>query len=196
MRRGILYICFVMTLLSLTACSKGNESLIIREIEVNTLLIKEGGVIQSALVDEFDEPYYDKDELREFMDKEIDKYNGKNEEDSVVLVEYEVLDQMAKVILEYKNLDVYSEFNQIEAKWLTPEEARSSSEIPNLLTAVKEEGEVNKEDILKEDCKVLVLNESIDVRLDGKVIAFANGILLNDRSVQTGAMNASVIIYQ
>ncbi len=196
MRRGVLYICLVITLLSLTACNKRKESLHTKGIETNTILIRDDGVIQSAHVDEFDEPYYDKEELRTFMDKEINRYNEKKNEEAVVLIEYQVADQKAKVVLEYTNLEVYSEFNHIEARWLTPEEANEAMEIPSLLTTVKEGDKVDKKEVLKDDYKVLVLNESLDVRLAGKIKAFYNCILLNDMSVQTGDKDMSVIIYQ
>lgn len=196
MRRGILYICVIMALFSFTACNKGKNSLNITDVEVNTMLIKEDGVIQVAFVDDFDEPYYEEEELRAFIDEEIRIYNeGKNEE-GITLVEYQVQDQKAKVILEYKSLDKYADFNQIEVKWLTFEEAAKSDEVPSVLTLVKDQSKVNKKEVLEENSKILLVNESLDVRLNGKVKAFSNCILLNDISVQTGESSSSVIIFQ
>lgn len=190
---AILFMCIIV----LAGCNKSAASLNANEIKVNTLLIRNDGIVQSAIVEDFDKDYYSKTELSDFIDDQITDYNTTVGEDAVEKDSFEVKDGTAKVVFTYGTMKDYEDFNEVEAYYLTSEEAKTNKLVPDTLTDTKEGKSVSKEEALdNEDYKVIIVTEELDVVIEGKVLYYSNGILLNNTTVQSQKDGYTVIVYK
>lgn len=74
---------------------------------------KKGGVT-SVDVGEFDQSYYSQEELKSFVEEEVEQYTTANGKDTVSLKDLSVENGVAKLTLAYKTVDDYVGFNGIE----------------------------------------------------------------------------------
>ena len=112
---------FVMMLLltTLAGCKKGNVTIKTSEIEQNTMLVKSDGTIQVATVEDFNQDYYDLNELENFIKDNITKFNQKVGNDkAIVLDSLDKKKDKAIMVLEYANMEFYAQFNEVEAALL------------------------------------------------------------------------------
>lgn len=194
MKRRVLYILLMISLFILTSCN-GNQDLIADDIQVNTLLVKDNGSVQSAIVGDFDKPYYKEEEFKNFVDEEVTEYNETKTKDAVTIKSFEIKDDIAKVILKFSSIEHYATFNQVEAAYLTTKEALSREDIPDEFINAKDGETISKEEALNDDkYKVIILSEPLDVRVDGKVKYYSNSVLLNDKAVHSAEEGISVVV--
>lgn len=202
--------CLLFGLLSITmlaGCSKYKISMNARNIENNTIGIKKNNVIQSAVVEQFDEPYYQEDELEEFIDKEITKYNtkvknengeGSDEKDAITKKSFHVDEENASVVMNYNTITDYSVFNNIEAKILTAKDAATEPIVQSLpnMTSFKDDKEVTTDSALNHDAiYVLIIKEPVEVKVEGTILYYANATKEGKKSVQTQGDKEAVIVY-
>lgn len=189
----LLSICMVMC-----GCSKKADKVLnAEEVETNTIMIGSDGSIQSAIVESFDKDYYKQDELEAFIKKEIDSYNANAGSDVVVMNSLQIVEGTVRVVFQYKDIASYAQFNNVEAKLVTMEEAITAGMLPDLLKTAKDNQTVAKSEAEKnKKLKVAVISESLNVTVNGNVKYFSEGALLHTDTVQTNGENDSVIIYQ
>lgn len=197
MKKRILCGMVIAMTLVLSACKGELKSLNADNIKVNTIMIREDGIVQSAIVEEFDKPHYDKAELRSFIDEAVNEYNSTMDADSVVLDTFDIQGGSAKLVLTYNDLKDYAYFNEVEVMDMTVSEARLTNYIPDTLQNAEESATITKDEALADDtCRVLVISEGLDVIVNGKVKYYSNGVLLNNTTVQTDDKSIAVIIYK
>lgn len=78
----------------------------------NTLFIASDLTAVCTVIDSLDKEYYDAEELRSFIDSEIQKYNYSIPAEAVSLVDLSTDGTTAKVILKYASVEHYTSFNQ------------------------------------------------------------------------------------
>lgn len=111
--RGILCLLLICMLSILAGCSGGKDKLTKNDNEMNTVLLKEDGSVESLVTEEFGDSY-DAEGLQAFVQETIDAYNSVAGEDSVTLKDIEVEDGTAVMILAYSNVDSFRDFNGME----------------------------------------------------------------------------------
>lgn len=168
------------------------------EVKEATLLVKQDGTVESAIVEEFDKDYYKKDELDSFMKEQIQGFNGKNGADSVVLKESEVKDGKAVAVFGYKDMASYTGFYKYYAPFAKAEgltcsvkEAESQDLLEGSFTDA-EGSPVSKEDLLsKEDAGVIVVEGQTLVQTE-EAIDCVSGAELVDAN--TAKVSGSAVI--
>ena len=65
----------VVMIVTLAGCKKGNVSIKTSGIEANTMLIKSDGAVQVATIEEFNESYYDLEELKVYINNNLTEFN-------------------------------------------------------------------------------------------------------------------------
>lgn len=190
---------FVMVLLltTLAGCKKGNVTIKTSEIEQNTMLVKSDGTIQVATVEEFNQDYYDLNELESFIHDNITEFNQKVGNDkAIVLDSLDKKKDKAIMVLEYANMEFYAQFNEVEAALLeevTGDTVKSFA--TTLIQAGKEEADSAEFESLK-NAKAIVLNEEYDLLLGEKIRYYSkNSTYVDDHKVHTSPDGTSVIIY-
>ena len=83
-------------------------------VDTSTVFILDDGKVVTTDIETFDTGKYNQEELTAYLAEIIDTYNGKHGENSVVQKEYQVEENVATLILEYANTDVYEDFYGIE----------------------------------------------------------------------------------
>lgn len=194
MRMNVFYILLLIPLFLLSGCNR-SEELVPDDIKVSTLLMGENGRVQSAIVGDFDKPYYNEEEFKKFVEEEITEYNQNKKKDTVTMTFFAIKDNLAKIILKFSDIENYALFNNASAKCISTEEALKDKHIPKEFICVKTGEKVTKEEALKEKkYKVIMLKEPLDVRVEGKIKYYANSVLLNDKAVHSAEEDLSVVV--
>lgn len=185
----------------LTAC--GGKKAEVKELKAGqvkeaTLLVKQDGTVQSAIVEEFDKDYYKKDELKSFMEAQIQGYNSQNGADSVVLKESDVKDGKAIAVFGYKDMasyigfyKYYAPYSGVEGGICSVEEAKQSGALDGAFTDA-EGNPVTKEELVEnEDYSVVSLEGQTLVQTESE-IAGVSGAELEDGN--TARVSGSAVI--
>lgn len=152
----------------LTGCGADLEG------DTSVVYVGKNGTITSLDVEQFDESYYNAEELTEFIDAEVSDYTQENGGSSVKMEELTIEAGTARLQMKYKTADDYSSFNGIELYQGKVIDALAAGYIFDGDFARVEEGEVvgaaSKQDIYQEqDLKVVVIRANTDVRVEGEI---------------------------
>lgn len=190
----ILAICLIL----LAGCKKEEIVMTVEDVQANTVLVKNDGIVQAATVEEFNKDYYNLTELNDFITNEIKDYNNKAGLEAISLNDLKAVDGNAILILNYATIEHYTLFNQVEATFATME-AASNGEIslPDVFIKASDGAFVSKELALENmKYKVLIINENTDVIVDGSIKFYTNGVLVTESIIQAAADEETVIIYK
>lgn len=195
MKRLAFLSVMVLMIVTLAGCKKGNVSIKTSEIEANTMLIKSDGSVQVATVEEFKESYYDLDELKEFINKNLTEFNQKvGNETAVVLDSLDQRKGNAIMVLHYANMAYYAEFNDTDAKLYTS--VADAKQLPETLINAQEDGSMSKNDVLSlEDAKAVSLSEEYHLIVSGKIKCYTNGTIIDKNEIQT-TTDGTVVVYE
>lgn len=187
----------VLVLVAFTGCDKKTKFQV-DNITVDTLYVKSEEDIKSATVESFDKERYSLDELKTFIESEIQDYNSSKDQSVVEVDELVINDGNAVLVLKYNRLEEFSKFNDIKVELYSAKEILEATfKTPVAYMNVKDGAYVEAPLALeKEEHKVLVLNSGMDVIVDGNVLYYENATIINDNHVQTGSKGYSYIIYK
>lgn len=169
MKRSIcLFFAVVFVLLSLTACGGPLK------VDRNTVYVQKKGKIIGAIVQDFDKDYYDAEELEAYVNERVEKYVSTHEEDSVKVEEFSVEDQVARLNVQYAGYEDYAALNEVELFAGTmPQALAAGYDFADTFLKVEDGklgAEVSRDEIIAaSDYKVVVLNEKVDVKVDGTI---------------------------
>ena len=180
----------------LTGCSKGYD------VETNTIFVEKDGKIVSVDVEEFDEGNYSEKDLKSYIKECIDSYNAKNK-DGVKQKKLSVKNNVATLVLEFKDDNAYQEFSGTEFFQGTIAEAKEKGYAFDTEFAKLSNGKVSLcsvEEILntKEELNVVVIKSNTDVEVNGEILYVsveniaeveANHISIRDGSYISGLEN-------
>lgn len=94
----------------LLCCGCGVKS----DADITTLYVEGNGKIEELTVEAFDKDYYDEEELKTYIDKEVDSYKKGGGTGSVKVKKCTVKDQVVKLLMEYDSAESYASFNDTE----------------------------------------------------------------------------------
>lgn len=132
------------------------------------------GTVTTIDVEAFEQAYYTEADFRTFAESAINTYNMSHEVDAVTLSEFAVTDGIAKLKMEFKSAEDYSEFNDIPLFQGTVVDAVAAGyKFEESFLAV-EKGEVTgsaaKTEILADaDLNIVIIQANTDVRVNGKI---------------------------
>lgn len=191
---GILLLC----LTSFAGCTKEELILSVENIETNTLLVKNNGMIQTATVEEFGKDYYNLNELSEFVMEEINSYNQASGGENVIMDDLERKDTKAIMILSYTGMKHYAEFNKVMAAYFNGGIKEVPIELPGTLVNVKKGSSANTTEIIQnEKYKVLVVEEPFDVVVDGNIQYHSdNAVIAEKNKLQSANEGMTVIVFK
>lgn len=195
MKKKLLYLVLLMSLLVITGCSKKDKSVEMDKAEVNTIYAKANGELTVATVESFDKPHYDIEELRNFVAKEVDEYNKKAGEDKVRIDKIKKQGSKVIMLMTYTGMDQYVAFNKLTAAYFNSGINNLQLELPaTLINASNESATSTKEVIQSEGYKVLVLNEPYDIYVDGKVKYYSENAKLTDSNKLIGGAEGTTVV--
>ena len=143
------------------------------EADTNTVFVLKDGKIVSTDVENFDEKKYDEAELESYVADIVDTYNKKNGEDSLKQKEFSVEENVATLVLEYANGDVYEDISGVEFFTGTIKEAQKAGYTFDVNFAQMKDGKAvaaDAKDFVKgEDYKVVIIKSNTKVVVPGEI---------------------------
>ena len=139
----------------------------------DTVYVQKKGKVVCAAISDFDKDYYDEEELKSYVEERVQAYQQEHGKKSVEIDEFSVEDGVAKLYMKYENCDSYQDFNEVTLFAGTVPQALAAGFTFNCeFTEIQEgkvAGSVDKTTVMDSDCKVVVLSEKMDVKIDGTV---------------------------
>jgi len=143
------------------------------EADTNTVYVLENGKIISTDVESFNEKTYKKSELQDYVKDVIDTYNKENENGSLKKKSLKVKDDVATLVLEYANTEVYEGVNGVELFVGSVKEAQKAGYNFETTFAKMSDGKAytaTAEDFAKDEAyKVVIIKSNTKVVVPGEV---------------------------
>ncbi|MDF2511240.1 MAG: hypothetical protein K0S04_1106 [Herbinix sp.] len=188
-------LCATMLFLMLGAVGCTNEELRVDKVTANSIVAKSNGKLQVATIEDFDKNYYDLDELREYIEEQVDTYNKTAGDEKITVDDVDKKDDKAVMILTYSGMDQYANFNEVSAAYFTGGVGDISLKLPSTLIDAKNGSLASTDEILKDEkFKFLVLNEPYHIVTDGKVKYYSEKATLVDENEVDGAAEGMTIV--
>ncbi|NLP16830.1 MAG: hypothetical protein GX379_07325 [Clostridiales bacterium] len=198
MKRTLICIILILSILMLAGCRKEEIFITSDDIINDTMLIKRNGSMYVAIVEDFDKSYYNLSELNEFVTKEVNAYNNKVGSEEVTIEELELKNGKAVLILKYTKMAHYSAFNNMPAAYFSADTENVALELPTSYVDAKKDIMVDKDVAMKNDKnKVLVIYEPYEVIVEGKIKFYSdNAKYIDENKVSSNSEDMAVIIFR
>ena len=172
---GVTIACSLSVLL-LSGCTKGNKA------TQTTVYIDRNGKITEAIVEYWDQKYYDEDDLKSQIDNEIKQYEDENKDSSVKLNKFKVENKKIKVNLTYDSASTYSEFNNITAFCGTILKAQEEGfSFDGKFNSTNDKPSVTIEELDgSEEYSVYILSEKEKVNTEFKILYASENVKVSD----------------
>lgn len=184
----------MMVLVFLTAC--GDKTL---SVTTDTLYIKKDGKIEEASFELFDKDYYDAAELKKFAEEEVREYNYRNVKEAIKVDRVEVNDNVAGAYLTYESAADYIAFNEVEMFSGNIRGAMNKEYDfdVSFVTYDKWESVDIMEVVKNSSNSILILDDSIDVRVEGTILFVSDNVQkIDKKNVTLTEGSLSYIIYR
>ena len=198
MKKLLLMFTVLLCLISISGCSKKQVNLNPGTISTNTFLAKSDGKLQVATVENFDKAYYKLNELEEFVKKNVSDYNKTVGGEKVTIDDIRLQDGKAVMLLSYTGMDQYSNFNHVMAAYFNGGTKDVKLDLPDTLVNAKSGSLSSTAEVLQDSkYKVLVLSESYEIIVDGKIKYYSgNAILSNNNEIKSAADGVTVVVFK
>ncbi|MBQ2900231.1 MAG: hypothetical protein IJE49_00085 [Agathobacter sp.] len=165
-------ICLILVII-LAVFVLGSCGVDYAETDTNTVYVLKDGKIVSTDIEAFDEKTYNVEKLKNYLASVVDAYNKGSEEPVLVQKELTVEEDVATLILEYANADVYEKVNGVELFTGTIAEAQKAGYTFDDSYAKMKDGKAitaTADDFIKgEDYKVIIIKSNVKVVVPGEV---------------------------
>jgi len=163
--------CAILAVLMLGILFTGCGSV---DSETNMIFVEKKGQVQTVDVEEFDKSYYSEEDFKAYAQEAIDTYNKSHEVDAITFTEFTLEEDVAKLKMEYKSVDDFSNFNEITLYQGSVAAAVSDGYLFDVDFSKVEKGEVTgkatRADILAEEgLSVVIIKANTNVMVDGTI---------------------------
>lgn len=197
MRKSLLHVLLLMSLLIITGCSNSAQSIDTEKVTVNTILAKGNGTLQVATVEDFDKPYYNLSELKEFVSKEVEAFNKKAGDNKVKVDAVEQHGNKVIMLITYSGMDQYTAFNKVTAAYFNSGIENLQMTLPSTLKNASNDSVSSTQEIIKiAGHKVLVINEPYEIIVDGKVKFYSENAKLIDNNTISASEGTTVVVFK
>ena len=199
-KRTLLALGLVTVTVALSSCNSMPKEIKAEDIKEETLYMRADGSGQVAYVEDFKEKYFKLDELKGYISSELSKYNKKYGEKTAVLSEIELKGDKVKVVLTFKNTEVYTAFNskkgENNTKFPTVAEALSEFGEITFTEADSEEGAKKAADeVLTDKYNIAVIEGPMLFQTGNKIKYYSGGNLVDEHHIRVDEDNKAVVVY-
>lgn len=198
MKKSVLCAMLLLIVIGIAGCSNKNKSIDIDDVTTNTILAKANGKLQVATVETWDKSYYNFDEMKAFVTKEINSYNKKVGEEKIKIDDIQNRGNSAILLLTFSGMDQYSTFYEEKAAYFNGGIKDNPLSLPETLISTNNKASASTEEVLQnEKLKILVMNEPYEIRVEGKVKYYSdNAKLLDDNKVQGAQEGMTIVVFK
>ncbi len=195
MKKLCAVLCTVCMMFLMAGC--GN----VADAESTSVIIDKKGAITQVIVESFDQPYYNADELRSEIEQKAGQYNtSSGNEKAIVLDLLEVSDQgVIKVKIEYAGYQDYTAFNEKLLFIGTVSEAYHAGYAFPDMTQAAGGSDLSASDVLEKGEKhMVIMDEAQQLKVPGKILYYSQGISLADEktAVNLNDGQTAFVIYE
>ena len=199
-KRTLLALGLVTVTVALSSCNSMPKEIKAEDIKEETLYMRSDGSGQVAYVEDFKEKYFNLDELKGYISSELSNYNKKYGEKAAVLSEIELKGDKVKVVLTFKNTEVYTAFNskkgENNTKFPTVAEALSEFGEHTFTEAGSEEGAKKAADeVLTDKYNIAVIEGPMLFQTGNKIKYYSGGNLVDEHHIRVDEDNKAVVVY-
>lgn len=171
-------LCIFASASIITACGTSFEA------DESTVYVTKQGNIIGADIEDFNEEYYDEEELRAYITESVENYVASNGDGSIELEKFETESSddgiMANLYLNYATFIDYALFNDVTFFAGTISQAGEEGYEFNQEFAAVEDGSlkesVDAQSLLEdEEMKAVIIGEETAVKIDGTIQAVSDG---------------------
>lgn len=165
-----------ISIMTITACSMKNEE--------STVSILKDGRIDSQIIENFEKPYYDQDELQQRILQEVASYNRMAGEGAISVEKVDADNGIVRVKMTYAKASDYAAFNNGVFFVGSIEEAREAGyDLNKVLSSTKDSlVTVGMSDMLAmTDVQILITDMKEPVTLNGKAAYISNNVTVNEK---------------
>ena len=158
----------------ITACGTSFKA------EKSTVYVTKQGTVIGADIEDFNEDYYDEEELKNYITESVDNYVASNGDGSVELKSFQTVSSdengiTAQLYLNYTSYIDYALFNDITFFAGSVQQAQAEGyEFDQKFQSVEDgslTGEAGADDFLSdEELKVVIIGEETNVKIDGTIL--------------------------
>ena len=136
----------------------------------DTVYVQKKGKVICAAVSDFDKEYYDEQELEKYVEERVQAYQQEHGKNSVVIDSFAVEGGVAKLYMKYKDCENYQDFNDVTLfSGTVPQALAAGYTFDAAFTKIedgKAAGNIENTTVMDTDCKVVILSEKVDVKVD------------------------------
>ncbi len=143
-----------------------------------TLYIEKNGEVTEAIVESWDESFFDEKDLKSDINDEIKDFKSINKDASISMENLEIEDKKARVSMKYDSIASYSGFNKVDAFQGTISEAQSQGytfDGEYISTDKKPSITVDELDGSNKYC-VVILSENQKISTDFKILYASDNV--------------------
>lgn len=191
----------ICIMLGTAGCKGRVQSLKLSQVKEEMILLRSNGSVQSGSYEAFDQVYYDKDGLKNFMESAIEQFNREQGKDTVKLTKLKIekkgSEKVAKSIITYDSVEIYNKMNGVDAVSYSMKEAEEAGVFPEEITVAADGSRVKKDEVTGHSAyKVLVIQFEGNIILPDTVKYYADAMLLAPNTVETTEDKKAVIVYK
>lgn len=166
----------------------------------STIFVTSKGEVKSAIMESFDQVYYDFEELSEGVQKEARAYClDVNDEEAVTVESLLQGDAEVSLFMNFQTAEDYAAFNEVLLFTGTYAEAVAAGYVP--LELYDAEGEAVESDAEElDELKVIVTEESIHIQTAGKIKYVSDNVSIVDkklaRAFEAGKSHPAFVLYK
>ncbi len=167
-KAGLIGILLGIMAVALCACELGAST------GTNLLYVTKKNQVTAFYMESLDQDYYDEEELQEFVEEAVASYIEEAGKNTVVIKKFQVKNQVATLKLHFASIEDYAAFQGETLFVGTVGEALEAGysfdgEFLKVESKALKETEEDFDVTTLEDLKVLILNEKINVKVDGSI---------------------------
>lgn len=153
--------------IALTGCGASADS--------SSLALSKKGVLTQTIVEEWDQEQYDKNELQQQIETDIQQYGQDIELNSI-----KVKDAAVTVKMTYQNLETYAQYNQVVLFKGTVAQCQAAGYLLEGEFKDTQGEDVNRTQVINigDACTVLVFQEPVNVKVPGKILYYSSSLEL------------------
>ncbi len=193
--KKILYFCMVMaTAMLLVGCDGKFEP------TESTIFVTSKGKVKSALMESFEEPYYDFEELSENIEREVKSYClDVNREEAVVVESLVEENDQVTLLMNYESAEDYMNFNEVLFLYGTYESAVDAGyAAAELYDLEGNHVELDAEEM--SELMVVVTEESVCIQTPKKIRYISDNVSIIDKKLgkafEAGKSHPAFVLYK
>ena len=193
MKKSISLCLLLAGTILLTGCSQKFEP------TQSTIFVTSKGTVKSAIMESFEEEYYNFEELKNDVEKMVQDYCKETSENAIVVESFTEENDAVTLMMQYETVQDYNDFNDMVLFSGTLLEAEDAGYIPGELYDI--EGQMvslNEEE--KGALKVIVTEESISIQTSGKIKCVSDNVTILDsklaKALEAGVEHPAFVVYK